>query len=143
MRVAIRDALYRTSRKPLQWGGLLGYQQLQVIAERLQELCTADPDNAYWRQLSRQVERTVDKNRASVLQLAEAHQWLLRIAACLRYPFFERSRPGAQWTAGSPRDGATPPRIPANSQTPDTAACPAQSIATALEQLWRATAAVL
>ena len=86
MRVAIRDALYRTSRKPFQWGGLLGYQQLQVIAERLQELCTADPDNAYWRQLSRQVERTVDKNRASALQLAEAHQWLLRIAACLRYP---------------------------------------------------------
>jgi hypothetical protein len=86
MRIAIRDALYRTSRKPFQWGGLQGYQQLQVIAESLQELCNADPDNRYWRQLSCQVERTVEKNRAIATQLAEAHQWLLRIAACLRYP---------------------------------------------------------
>lgn len=53
---------------------------------RLQELCAADPDNAYWRQLSRQVGRTVEKNCAIATQLAEAHQWLLRVAACLRYP---------------------------------------------------------
>lgn len=86
MRVAIRDALYRTSRKPFQWGGLQGYQQLQVIADRLQQLCTADPNNAYWHQLSRQVERTVNMNRVIATQLAEAHQWLLRTAACLRYP---------------------------------------------------------
>jgi hypothetical protein len=86
MRIAIRDALYRTSRKPFQWGGLQGYQQLQVIAGYLQTLCTADPDNAYWRQLSHQVERTVEKNRVAASNLAEAHQWLLRIAACLRYP---------------------------------------------------------
>jgi hypothetical protein len=86
MRIAIRDALYRTNRKPFQWGGLQGYQQLQVIAERLQELRTTDPDNVYWRQLSRQVRRTVDRNRAIAIHLAEAHYWLLRIAACLRYP---------------------------------------------------------
>jgi hypothetical protein len=86
MRIAIRDALYRTSRKPFQWAGLEGYQQLQIIAEHLQVLCTADPDNAYWHQLSRQVERTVEKNRIIAGHLAEAHQWLLRIAACLRYP---------------------------------------------------------
>jgi hypothetical protein len=86
MRIAIRDALYRSSRKPFQWGGLQGYQQLQVIAERLQELCTTDPDNVYWRQLFRQVRRTVDKNRIVATHLAEAHHWLLRIAACLRYP---------------------------------------------------------
>jgi len=86
MRIAIRDALYRTSRKPFQWGGLQGYQQLQFISEHLQALCTADPGNAYWRQLSHQVERTVEKNRVVATHLAEAHQWLLRIAACLRYP---------------------------------------------------------
>jgi hypothetical protein len=86
MRVAIRDALYRTSRKPFQWGRLQGYQQLQSIAERLQQLCAADPDNAYWCQLSRQVERTVNTNRVIATQLAEAHQWLLRTSACLRYP---------------------------------------------------------
>jgi len=82
----MRDALYRTSRKPFKWGGLQGYQQLQIIAERLQDLRTADPDHLYWRQLSLQVKRTLDKNRTLATQLAEAHQWLLRIAACLRYP---------------------------------------------------------
>jgi hypothetical protein len=86
MRIAIRDALYRTSRKPFKWGGLQGYQQLQVIAGYLQVLCTTNPDNAYWRQLSHQVERTVEKNRVAASHLIEAHQWLLRIAACLRYP---------------------------------------------------------
>lgn len=33
MRVAIRDALNRESRKPFYWGGLKGYQQLQAISE--------------------------------------------------------------------------------------------------------------
>lgn len=86
MRLAIRDAVNRTSRKPFRWGGLEGYRQLVQVAERLQELCAADPDNPYWRQLSSQVTRTLEKNRANAAQLGEAHGWLLRIAACLRYP---------------------------------------------------------
>ena len=84
--MAIRDALNRTTRKPFRWGGLQGYQQLQVIAFHLQKLCATEPHHLYWRQLARQVERVLTKNRAMAAQLAEAHHWLLRIAACLRYP---------------------------------------------------------
>jgi hypothetical protein len=65
---------------------LEGYRQLEGIAKYLGELCTADPHNVYWRQLSLQVQRTLDKNRVNARQLAEAHGWLLQIADCLRYP---------------------------------------------------------
>lgn len=84
--MAIRDSLNRTVRKPFQWGGLQGYQQLQVIATHLQQLDASEPDNPYWRQLAFQVERTLTRNRVLADQLAEAHHWLRRIAACLRYP---------------------------------------------------------
>jgi hypothetical protein len=86
LRTAIRDALYRSSRKPFQWGGLQGYQQLEAVATGLLTLCQAEPTQGYWQQLALQVERTLEKNRPLANQLLETHDWLTRIAACLRYP---------------------------------------------------------
>lgn len=49
-------------------------------------MCSAEPQNEYWQQLAQQVERTLEKNRKLASQLLETHDWLTKIAACLRYP---------------------------------------------------------
>jgi len=43
-------------------------------------------ETAYLRQLKWQVDRVVAQNRVTAADLREAHSWLRRIAACLRYP---------------------------------------------------------
>jgi hypothetical protein len=85
IRLAVRDAVNRGSRKPFHWGGLKGYQQLESIAEALRRV-PQDPAAAYLNRLAIQVERAVQKNRSLAQDLAQAHHWLLRIAECLRYP---------------------------------------------------------
>jgi hypothetical protein len=86
LRQALRDGVNRPSRKPFYWGGLTGYQQLEVIAQALQTASSAEAHTTYCRQLLGQVERVLTKNRASAEDLQAAHTWLRRIAACLRYP---------------------------------------------------------
>jgi len=86
IRAGIRDAVNRKSRKPFDWGGLKGYEQLQAIAQVLNEVPDDGPETAYLRRLAMQVNRVVDKNRTQVQDLREAHCWLRRIAQCLRYP---------------------------------------------------------
>ena len=61
IRKAIRDAVNRKTRKPFQWGGLTGYQQLEVIAKGLHQIIADDPENSYLRQVSKRVDRTVAK----------------------------------------------------------------------------------
>jgi len=85
IRLAIRDAVNRGSRKPFHWGGLKGYQQLESIAEALRRV-PQDPTAAYLNRLAIQVERAVQRNRWLAEDLAQAHHWLMRIAQCLRYP---------------------------------------------------------
>ncbi len=84
--MAIRDAVNRSTRKPFSWGGLAGYQQLEAIDQALTQLTSMDPESAYFRQLSKQVKRTLDKNRTLANNVKEAHQWLRQVSACLRYP---------------------------------------------------------
>ena len=86
MRVAIRDAVNRDSRKPFYWGGLKGYEQLQAIAQVLHRVPPEEPETSYLRQLARQVDRAVDKNHTLAQDVRQAHTWLRRIADCLRYP---------------------------------------------------------
>jgi hypothetical protein len=102
IRVAVRDAVNRESRKPFQWGGLKGYQQLDAIAKVLHEKASPVPpgkaspvpsgmvgtsvETAYFQQLIKQVDRALEQNRELADGLQEAHIWLRRIAACLRYP---------------------------------------------------------
>jgi hypothetical protein len=85
VRVAIRDALNRKSRKPFYWGGLKGYEQLEAIAKALGEVACDEPETDYLRQLKRRVDRVVERYRVNVEDLREAHTWLRRIADCLRY----------------------------------------------------------
>ena len=86
VRVALRDALNRKSRKPFYWGGLKGYEQLTAIAQALGEEQYDDPETAYLRQLQTRVEQVVETYRVNADDLKETHTWLRRIADCLRYP---------------------------------------------------------
>ena len=86
VRVAIRDALNRKSRKPFYWGGLKGYEQLDAIDKALGEVACDEPETDYLRRLKRRVGRVVETYRVNVDDLREAHTWLRRIADCLRYP---------------------------------------------------------
>ena len=86
VRVAVRDAVNRPSRKPFYWGGLKGYEQLQAIARVLGSVSPNEPETSYLRRLAMQVDRAVDRNRVLAEDLREAHTWLRRIAECLRYP---------------------------------------------------------
>ena len=86
VRVAIRDAVNRESRKPFHWGGLAGYDQLGHIAEALNDVPIEEVGTAYLGQLAKWVNRLVDRYRVNAQDLREAHTWLRRIAKCLRYP---------------------------------------------------------
>ena len=86
IRVAIRDAVNRQSRKPFYWGGLKGYEQLEAIAEALEEVPSDEPETAYLRRLKVRVDRVVETYQVNVADIREAHTWLRRIADCLRYP---------------------------------------------------------
>jgi hypothetical protein len=83
----------RNSRKPFYWGGLVGYQQLESIQQALSTLPESLDESGYFQRLQIQVKRALEKNRHDAHNLAEAHQWLRQIAACLHYP--PDSSPGA------------------------------------------------
>jgi hypothetical protein len=85
IRAAIRDCVNRTSRKPFRWGGLSGYQQLEAIGSILRSLPCREIDTDYLSVLSVWVDQALSSNRSVALDLEEAHQWLRRIADCLRY----------------------------------------------------------
>ena len=91
IRTAVRDAVNRESRKPFYWGGLKGFQQLDAIAKVLHAMAGTSAETAYFQQLTHQVDRALEQNRELADGLQEAHTWLRRIAACLRYP--PRSHP--------------------------------------------------
>ena len=86
VRVAIRDAMNRKSRKPFYWSGLKGYEQLEAIAKALAEVSSDEPELGYLQRLKMQVNRVVEAYRVNVDDLKEAHTWLRDIADCLRYP---------------------------------------------------------
>ena len=90
VRMSIRDAVNRASRKPFHWGGLAGYEQLQAIGQALHTL-PQEPETAYLRQLIPQVERALEKNHTLAQDVEEAHIWLRRIADCLHYPLSAES----------------------------------------------------
>ena len=86
IRTAVRDAVNRESRKPFYWGGLKGFQQLDAIATVLHSTVGTPAETTYFQQLIKQVDRALAHNRELADGLQEAHTWLRRIAACLRYP---------------------------------------------------------
>ncbi|MEH1791405.1 hypothetical protein [Nostoc sp.] len=86
IRSAIRDCVNRTSRKPFRWGGLSGYQQLETIGQILRNLTYQEIDTDYLCLLSAWVDQALGNNLSVASDLEEAHNWLRRIAECLRYP---------------------------------------------------------
>lgn len=85
VRMSIRDALNRSSRRPFCWGGLAGYQQLEAISEALHKIPDG-PDTAYLHQLTSQIDRALTQNRSLAQDVEEAQAWLIRLAGCLHYP---------------------------------------------------------
>jgi hypothetical protein len=83
---AIRDAVNRNSRKPFSWGGLVGYQQLQAIAQALGLLKDSNPESRHLHYLAQRVEWVLARNRTVAEDLYAAHQGLVQIANCLGYP---------------------------------------------------------
>jgi hypothetical protein len=83
-RLAIYDAVNRTTRKPFYWGGLKGYRQLESIAQTLHAMPV--DENAYFARLILQVDRALEKNRHLAEAIDNTYTWFLRIAVCLRYP---------------------------------------------------------
>ncbi len=84
MRAAVRDALHRSTRKPLHWGGLAGYQQLVAIEEVLRQV-PEEPQTTSLRHLAARLTRTVEVCHACAEDVATAHDWLRRIATTLGY----------------------------------------------------------
>jgi len=82
-RRAVRDALTRTSRKPLQYGGLQGYDQLVGINQALlqrQEKWGADP---YLDALQQRVQTTVTAAQAQAASIRQAKDCLVEVERCL------------------------------------------------------------
>jgi hypothetical protein len=86
LRQATRDAVNQGSRKPFFWGGLHGYEQLQVIAEELDQVQDCNPESDYLRLLRSRVEKVLALNRTVAADLEQAHQLLQRIAQGFHYP---------------------------------------------------------
>jgi hypothetical protein len=86
VRMAIRDAVNRKSRKPFYWGGLKGYEQLDAIAQALGEVSSDEPETGYLLRLKMRVDRVVQAYRVNVEDIRQTHTWLREIADCLRYP---------------------------------------------------------
>jgi hypothetical protein len=86
VRMAIRDAVNRKSRKPFYWGGLKGYEQLDAIAQALGEVSSDEPETGYLLRSKMRVDRVVQAYRVNVEDIRQTHTWLREIADCLRYP---------------------------------------------------------
>ncbi len=80
------ELINRSGRKPFYWGGLAGYHQLQAISQALHQVISPEKESPYLHCLTQRVERVLEKKHTLADELQEAHQWLERIARCLRYP---------------------------------------------------------
>jgi len=86
VRQAIRDAVNRSSRKPFNWGGLSGYEQLEAAAKGLDQIQGINYESDYLLCLRSRVERVLTKNKTVAEDLKRAHEILFQVAQCLRYP---------------------------------------------------------
>ena len=59
---------------------------MEVIAKGLHQILANVPESSYLQRLSKQVDRAVAMGRLQANDLKESHEWLQKIAACLRYP---------------------------------------------------------
>jgi hypothetical protein len=86
VRQAIRDSVNQHTRKPFVWGGLRGYEQLEAIAQGLDQIQGTNPQNNYLHWLQTRVAKVLARNRNAADDMERAHYLLSQIAACLHYP---------------------------------------------------------
>ena len=146
IRQAIRDAVNRNSRKPFYWGGLAGYQQLEAIAEALHGITEQSEESAYLLQLSRHVDRALEKNQEQAQDLQEAHTWLRWIADGLHYPLGARQEQGSLgvWSSAEKSSPLSSTQVAQNMETllkrfqPDARIHPIQArLAVAFRKRWK------
>lgn len=130
----MRDVLHRSTRKPLQWGGLAGYTQLVALESVLRQV-PAEAETATLRQLAQRVTHAVAVCQPAAGDLAAAHDWLRQIAATLGY---------SATTATTPDPSPLPSRSSAHVRAEMEellASCPSplshQPAQTALLRAWR------
>ena len=78
-RRAVRDALNRSSRKPLQCGGLRGYDQLVAIDRHLQERRMQHGPDAYLDQLHERVQNALRSAASQADQVRQTHAFLVQV----------------------------------------------------------------
>lgn len=78
-RRAIRDALHRSSRKPFQFGGLRGYDQLVAIEQHLQQQHLRSGPDPYLLLLHDRVQRAVTMAAAQAEQVRQMHTFLTQV----------------------------------------------------------------
>ena len=86
---------------------------MQAIAQELHRV-PVDPTTEYLQQLTRPIERVLEKNQALAQDLRQAHLEVKRIAACLRYP----PRPSENPPGAAPTSLVSPVR-PTGQQVAD------------------------
>lgn len=97
---AIRDALHRSSRKPLQCGGLHGYDQLAGISQHLEQQREQGRDDLYLSQLHHCVQRALNSAAPLAEEVRQAHTFLTHVEHYLAGV----PRPGSE--ADSPTPGS-------------------------------------
>ncbi len=104
-RRAVRDALTRTSRKPLQYGGLQGYDQLVGINQALLQRQAQWGVDAYLDGLQRRVQTAITATQTQAEAIRQAKNCLVRMERCLAHtplPSFNAQpvpTPGSQTVA--------------------------------------------
>jgi hypothetical protein len=78
-RRAIRDALNRSSRKPFQFGGLRGYDQLVGIEQHLQQQRTHNGLDPYLNLLHDRVQRALASTVTQAEQVRQMHIFLTQV----------------------------------------------------------------
>ena len=92
VRQAIRDSVNQRSRKPYAWGGLSGYEQLEAIAQGLDQIQGTNLENNYLHWLQTRVAKVLARNRNAADDMERAHQVLSQIVGCLHYPHPNQAR---------------------------------------------------
>lgn len=105
-RRAIQDALRRSSRKPLQCGGLRGYDQLENIAQHLQQRHIQCGPDAYLDALHERAQIALHEAAAQAQGVRQAHTFLTQVEHYLAHaprpsvqtgdPMQRPSGPGSQ-----------------------------------------------
>ena len=102
-RRAIRDALNRSSRKPLQCGGLRGYDQLVGIDRHLQARRLQRGPDAYLDQLHQRVQSALRSAASQADQVRQTHVFLVQVERYLAQAHCSGPKPDTAQT-----NGATP-----------------------------------